>query len=78
MAADDGIEHIVATPHANERFHYNRQHLVSHLEYLRVLVGRTPRLAWAAISIFLTTTCRMFWFRRNATPSKAAITCWWS
>jgi len=43
-AAEDGIEHIVATPHANERFHYNRQHLSSHLEYLRVLVGATPRL----------------------------------
>jgi len=45
MAADDGIEHIVATPHANERFRYNRQHLTSNLEYLRVLVGRTPRLS---------------------------------
>ena len=45
MAADDGIEHIVATPHANERFQYNRQHLTSHLEYLRVLVGKTPRLS---------------------------------
>jgi protein-tyrosine phosphatase len=44
MAAQDGIEHVVATPHANERFHYNRQHLASHLEYLRVLVGPTPRL----------------------------------
>ena len=43
-AAEDGIEHIVATPHANERFQYNRQHLSSHLEYLRVLVGKTPRL----------------------------------
>ncbi len=25
MAVADGIEHIVATPHANERFQYNRQ-----------------------------------------------------
>jgi len=44
MAVDDGIEHIVATPHANERFKYNRQHLASNLEYLRVLVGKAPRL----------------------------------
>ena len=44
MATDDGIEHIVATPHANERFQYNRQHLASNLEYLRVLAGHTPRL----------------------------------
>jgi protein-tyrosine phosphatase len=45
MAADDGIEHIVATPHANERFEYNRPHLASNLEYLKVLVGRTPKLS---------------------------------
>ena len=45
MAADDGIEHIVATPHANERYEYNRQHLASNLEYLRVLVGKAPRLS---------------------------------
>lgn len=44
MATDDGIEHIVATPHANERFEYNRQHLASNLEYLRVLTGKTPQL----------------------------------
>ena len=45
MAADDGIEHIVATPHANERFQYNRQDLASNLEYLKVLVGKAPRLS---------------------------------
>ena len=45
MAADDGIEHIVATPHANERFQYNRRDLAKHLEYLRVLVGKNPRLS---------------------------------
>ena len=45
MAAEDGIEHIVATPHANERFQYNRQHLARNLEYLRVLVGKTPQLS---------------------------------
>jgi protein-tyrosine phosphatase len=45
MAADDGIEHIVATPHANERFQYNRQTLAKNLEYLQVLVGKAPRLS---------------------------------
>jgi protein-tyrosine phosphatase len=45
MAADDGIEHMVATPHANERYEYNRQHLASNLEYLRVLAGKSPRLS---------------------------------
>jgi protein-tyrosine phosphatase len=45
MATDDGIEHIVATPHANERYQYNRQHLASNLEYLRVLAGQAPKLS---------------------------------
>ena len=44
MAAEDGIEHIVATPHANERFQYSRLHLASDLEYLKALVGKVPRL----------------------------------
>jgi protein-tyrosine phosphatase len=45
MAADDGIEHIVATPHANERFPYDRELLASNLEYLKVLAGQAPRLS---------------------------------
>jgi protein-tyrosine phosphatase len=45
MAAADGIEHIVATPHANERFQYNRHDLASNLEYLKALVGQVPRLS---------------------------------
>ena len=40
MAAEDGIEHIVATPHANERFRYNRPDLASNLEYLKAPGGR--------------------------------------
>ena len=32
--------------------------LAKHLEYLRVLVGKTRASAWAAISIFHMTTCR--------------------
>lgn len=45
MAANDGIEHIVATPHANERFQYDRESLANNLEYLKVLVGKTPQLS---------------------------------
>jgi protein-tyrosine phosphatase len=45
MALDDGIEHIVATPHASERYPYNRPDLASNLEHLRALVGPTPRLS---------------------------------
>jgi protein-tyrosine phosphatase len=35
MAAADGIEHIVATPHANERYTYNRAFLAHKLDQLR-------------------------------------------
>jgi protein-tyrosine phosphatase len=45
MAAEDGIEHIVATPHANERYKYDRQQLASDLEHLTSLVGPTPSLS---------------------------------
>jgi len=45
MAAADGIEHIVATPHANERYRYDREYLVGALEHLRQRAGNTPRLS---------------------------------
>jgi protein-tyrosine phosphatase len=45
MAVADGIEHIVATPHANERFHYDREYLAGALEYLRSRIGAAPRLS---------------------------------
>jgi protein-tyrosine phosphatase len=45
MAAADGIEHIVATPHANDRFPYDRQQLSSLLDHLRALIGQAPRLS---------------------------------
>ena len=45
MAAADGIEHIVATPHANERYHYDRPYLAQLLDHLRKLVGDSPRLS---------------------------------
>ena len=43
MAVADGIEHIVATPHANERYHYDRQYLSGLLDHLRRLVGPALR-----------------------------------
>jgi protein-tyrosine phosphatase len=45
MAAADGVEHIVATPHANERYAYDREYLAGVLDYLRQRVGNTPRLS---------------------------------
>jgi protein-tyrosine phosphatase len=45
MAAADGVEHIVATPHANERFHYDRNYLAGLIKHLRGLVGESPRLS---------------------------------
>src|SRR6516164_6934957 len=35
MAAEDGVRHIVATPHANERFFYDRSRYEGMLQKLR-------------------------------------------
>ena len=45
MALADGTEHLVATPHANQRFHYDREYLEHALERLRQRVGKRPRLS---------------------------------
>jgi protein-tyrosine phosphatase len=45
MAAADGIEHMVATPHANDRYVYNRDEHNKALDHLRSLIGETPRLS---------------------------------
>lgn len=44
MAAADGITHMVATPHANDRYHYDRPYLEGLLAHLRSLVGDSPKL----------------------------------
>ena len=44
-AVADGIEHIVATPHANHRYAYDREYLIRVLDYLQQRVGDAPRLS---------------------------------
>jgi protein-tyrosine phosphatase len=44
-AAADGITHMVATPHANDRYHYDREYLQSLLEHLQRLAGAAPKLS---------------------------------
>jgi protein-tyrosine phosphatase len=44
MAAADGIEHIVTTPHANERYHYDREYLSRLVTHLQELAGPVPRI----------------------------------
>jgi len=39
MAAADGITHQVATPHANDRYHYDRAYLQGLVAHLRGLIG---------------------------------------
>lgn len=39
MAAADGITHQVATPHANDRYHYDRAYLQGLVDHLQGLVG---------------------------------------
>jgi protein-tyrosine phosphatase len=43
-AAADGITHMVATPHANDRYHYDREYLEGLLSHLRALVGDALKL----------------------------------
>jgi protein-tyrosine phosphatase len=45
MAAADGITHQVATPHANDRYHYDRTYLQGLVEHLQSLVGSALTLS---------------------------------
>ena len=45
MAAADGITHQVATPHANDRYHYDRPYLQGLLVNLQQLVGNALTLS---------------------------------
>jgi protein-tyrosine phosphatase len=45
MAAADGITHQVATPHANDRYHYDRPYLQGLVEHLQKLVGNALTLS---------------------------------
>lgn len=51
MAAEDGITHIVATPHSNDRYRFNRQTNEDMLDTLR------ERLAREGVSITLGSGC---------------------
>ena len=44
MAAADGITHMVATPHANDRYKYDREHLTGLLAQLQERVGDALKL----------------------------------
>jgi protein-tyrosine phosphatase len=43
-AATDGITHMVATPHANDRYHYDREYLKGLVAQLQELVGDSLKL----------------------------------
>ncbi len=45
MAAADGITHTVATPHANDRYSYDRQQHHARLEQLQQAAGPLPALS---------------------------------
>jgi protein-tyrosine phosphatase len=45
MAAADGIEHMVATPHSNDRYFYDREYLSDLLLELQRRIGPTPMLS---------------------------------
>lgn len=43
-AVADGITHMVATPHANDRYHYDREYLKGLVAHLQQLVGNAPQI----------------------------------
>jgi protein-tyrosine phosphatase len=43
-AAADGITHMVASPHANDRYHYDREYMQGLVAHLQELVGDTPKI----------------------------------
>jgi len=45
MAAADGITHQVATPHANDRYHYDRDYLQGLVAHLQGLIGDAMKLS---------------------------------
>ena len=45
LAAADGVTHIVATPHANDRYAYDRAYLAGCVRYLQDQVGDSLRLS---------------------------------
>ncbi len=45
MALADGITHMVATPHANDHYPYDREYLVTLVEELQRRVGPEPKLS---------------------------------
>jgi len=45
MAAEDGIEHIVATPHSNDFYFFDREYLSGLIQELERRVGPQPRLS---------------------------------
>jgi protein-tyrosine phosphatase len=44
MAVADGITHVIATPHANEEYAYNREEHAARLQELQNAVGERPLL----------------------------------
>lgn len=53
MAAKDGIRHIVATPHANSEFIYNREKLQALLEQLRARIAADPEMPGSGFTLSL-------------------------
>lgn len=45
MAAADGITHMVATPHSNDRYHFDHDYLMECLAQLQRKIGPTPVLS---------------------------------
>ena len=45
IAVEDGVQHMVATPHSNDRYHYDREQLTETLEVLQKRIGNKLTLS---------------------------------
>ena len=45
MAGEDGIDHMVAAPHSNDRYFYDREYLSGLLQNLQQRIGDRPKLS---------------------------------
>jgi len=65
LAAAEGVTHVVATPHANDRFGYDRNECLELLEHLRELTGGVPALSLGCDFHFSYENVQALWIDRS-------------
>src|SRR5215471_4597329 len=76
LAVVDGITHMVATPHANDRYAYDREFLKGEIAHLQGLVGDSLKLGLGCDFHLSYDNIRTRSPIPSATSSTARVTCW--